>query len=137
MLQNLLAERFRLECHFETRQVQAYALALAKGGSKMRAVEGSGSDTNSHGGHLEATRGTMDRFAGLLSRYTGRMVLNETGLSGGYAFTLDWTPENSAEGTGPSLFTALQEQLGLKLEGKKAPVEVLVVDRMERTPTEN
>jgi uncharacterized protein (TIGR03435 family) len=89
----------------------------------------------------------MDKLANLISRITGVPVVNGTGLAGSFSFTLEYTPDETQPGappeaapppaSGPSLFSALQEQLGLKLEGKKAPVEVLVVDRIDRTPTEN
>ena len=145
MLQNLLAERFRLELHRETRQLPTYTLVVAKDGPKLKPGEPGSSRTNSRPGKLEATNITMDRLASAFSRLTGQPVINATGLSGMFTFTLEWAPDETqrlgpVDGppeTGRSLFGALQDQLGLKLEGKKAPTEVLVVDRIERTPTEN
>jgi len=147
MLQNLLAERFKLQLHKETRQVAGYALVVAKGGVKIRAEEAGQSTTNGRPGRLEATKITMQKFTDLLARATGQPVANETGLNGAFSFTLEWTPDETqklrAEGEsapapgGTTLFAALQEQLGLKLEGRKAAVDMLVVDHIERAPTEN
>ncbi len=75
---------------------------------------------------------SMQSFARNLSGATGRNVVDKTGLSGGYDFELEFTPDQSPDTTGPSLFTAMQEQLGLKLDSQRAPVEVLVIDRLER-----
>ncbi len=146
MLQNLFAERFHLALHPETRQLATYTLVVAKDGPKIRAVEaGSGSRTSGRPGKLELTTTSMDKLANLLSRIMGRPVVNATGLSGVFTFTLEWTPDetqrfgvpNEEAAIGRSLFGALQDQLGLKLEGKKGPVEILVVDRIDRQPTEN
>lgn len=148
MLQNLFAERFHLALHPETRQLHAFTLIVAKDGPKIRPGEDGPSRTNSRPGRLEATKITMDKLANLLSRMTGRPVVNATGLLGAFTFTLEWTPDEterfgrgpddaSPPGGGTSLFSAIQEQLGLKLEGRKAPAEILVVDRIDRTPTEN
>jgi uncharacterized protein (TIGR03435 family) len=146
MLQNMLADRFKLALHKETRQLPTYALVLAKGGSKLKLAEGGDSRTNGRPGRLEATKTTVQKLADLLARMMGCPVLNETGLTGAFNFTLEWTPDETIRlgaeppppsAGGPSIFSALQEQLGLKLEGRKGPVDVLVVDRVERAPTEN
>jgi uncharacterized protein (TIGR03435 family) len=79
----------------------------------------------------------MPHFADLLARFMGHQVADETGLKGVFDFTLEWSPEEMKTGDGASLFTALQEQLGLKLEARKGPVDVLVVDHIEKAPTEN
>jgi len=90
----------------------------------------------------------MRKLADLFARMVGLPVTDATGLEGVFTFALDWTPDETQRlavpdesaapnQAGPSIFAALQEQLGLKLEGRKAPVEILVVDRMERVPTEN
>ena len=89
----------------------------------------------------------MGKFADLIAKQAGLPVTDATGLDGVFDFTLDWSPAAdlrlaSADGAaetsgGASIFTALQEQLGLRLESRKGPVEVMVVDRMEKTPTEN
>jgi uncharacterized protein (TIGR03435 family) len=147
MLQNLLAERFKLQLHKETRPAAGYALVVAKGGPKIKAEEPGQSRTNGRPGHLEATKVTLQKLADVLAKLTGQPVANETGLTGSFSFTLEWTPDETQRfgiapdsptaPSGATLFSALQEQLGLKLEGRKTAVEVLVVDRIERTPTEN
>jgi uncharacterized protein (TIGR03435 family) len=141
-LQTLLAERFKLALHRETREGSVYALVAGKGGPKIKKDANAGAgegDMASSRGHLTATGATMNHLAAFLSgprAALGRVVINQTGLDGGYSFELDW----STEGTGsdrPSLPTAIQEQLGLKLEARKAPVEMLVIDHVEKAPTEN
>lgn len=143
MLQALLADRFKLTIHRETKELPVYALTVAKGGPKFKAAEsasGVTSDSNRTRWHVVA-KTTMQRFAEFLTDEAGRPVVDKTALSGAYDMTLDWAVDNSANASdtanGPSLFTALQEQLGLKLESTKGPVETIVVDRAERTPTEN
>jgi uncharacterized protein (TIGR03435 family) len=138
MLQTLLAERFHLVLHRETRSLQAYVLEVAKGGSKLEQSTGEGSSTDSRRGGMVARGTTMDRFAQVLARQMDLPVANQTGLEGAFNFKLEWAPESARPepNAGPSIFTALQEQLGLRLRTQKAPVEVLVIDRAER-PTEN
>jgi uncharacterized protein (TIGR03435 family) len=141
MLQTLLRDRFKLALHRETRQLPVYALATAKNGSKLKPAEsasGITSDTNRTNWHISA-KTTMPQFAEFLARKLDRLVVDETGLSGVFEIVLDAAPyslDGSPDAAGPSIFTALQEQLGLKLEARKAPVEILVVDRAER-PSEN
>jgi bla regulator protein blaR1 len=137
MEQGLLADRFKLKVHFEARQMPVYALVLAKGGPKMAAAKpdeaslltGTGDGTNNVLTGQALTMSELVRSP--LLRPEGRMVLDQTGLTGKYDFTL-----KSATGLdatdGPSLFTAMEEQLGLKLVSMKAPVEVIVVDHVER-----
>jgi uncharacterized protein (TIGR03435 family) len=143
MLQALLADRFKLTLHRETRELPMYALVVAKNGPKFKSTETeTGISSNSSRTHWHvAAKVSMHRFAEFLSDEAGRPVVDRTSLSGTYELTLDWAPENAAAANdstaGPSLFTALQEQLGLKLDSTKGPVETLVIDRAERTPTEN
>jgi uncharacterized protein (TIGR03435 family) len=80
---------------------------------------------------LAARSGTMDRLARSFGGLVDRLVVDKTGLSGSFDVDLTWTPDPTADTTGPSIFTALQEQLGLKLEAQRGPVEVLVIDRAE------
>jgi len=139
MLQALLAERFRLQLHRETKTVTAYVLEVMKNGSKLEKATGDGdSSTNSSHGHLEARHTDMDLFAKVLARSMELPVVNGTGLEGRFNFKLAWTPDGDKAGpdSPPSIFTALQEQLGLRLRTAKAPVEVIVIDRAEK-PTEN
>jgi uncharacterized protein (TIGR03435 family) len=150
MTQALLAERFKLALHPETRQLSTYVLVTVKDGPKIHAVEEGEPKTSGSVGHFEATRITMQKFTDLLPRQIGAPVTNSTGMTGAFSFTLTWVPEEAprtataedaaaaaAAATGPTLFAALQDQLGLKLEGKKGPVDVLVIDHMEKVPTQN
>lgn len=141
MMQALLKERFQLAAHRESKVLSAYALAVAKGGPKVKAVEGGkGSSMNTNNSHLTAKNVTMERLADYLARRTDRPVVDQTELKGAFDFTLQWTPDESkstSADSGPSLFTALQEQLGLRLQPHKLPVDILVVDHVERVPTAN
>jgi bla regulator protein BlaR1 len=141
MEQALLADRFKLKVHFETRSLPVYALELAKGGPKM--VEAKPDEvstlTGTGDGQSNVLKGQALTMAQLvrspLLRPDGRMVVDQTGLTGKYDFTLK-SSTGDADGGGPSLFTAMEEQLGLKMVSTKAPVEVIVVDHVER-PGEN
>lgn len=148
MMQALLADRFKLTLHKETRQLPMYALVVAKNGPKIHPVESGESRTSGRPGHFEATKITMPKLADLIARQAGLPVTDATGLAGVFDFTLEWSPSadlrvTSADGAaaadtqGPSIFTALEEQLGLRLESRKGPVEILVVDRIVKTPTAN
>jgi uncharacterized protein (TIGR03435 family) len=143
MLQALLADRFKLTVHLETKELPVYALTVAKNGPKFKTAEaatGITSNSNRTQWHVVATV-SMEGFAEFLTSEAGRPVLDKTGLRGAYKMTLDWARDNAPAGndaaTLPSLFTALQEQLGLKLESTKGSVETLVVDHADRTPSEN
>jgi uncharacterized protein (TIGR03435 family) len=143
MMRNLLTERFHLTLHSETKPLAGYALVVGKGGIKAKpGAFGSSSNTRGRRGHLEAQGCSMAKLAIRLSAELKLPVADMTGTTGGYDFTLDWTPEEllvAAQpdlASGPSIFTALQEQLGLKLESRKVPVDLLVVDGAE-LPSEN
>jgi len=148
MLRRLLAERFRLTVRRETRELPVYALTVGKGGPKLKQVSTPEKDAGTplvpaHAGGSEAGTGhlifkneSMSEFAWALSRTqaTGdRVVVDQTALKGTYDFELKWVREGAE---GPSIFEALPEQLGLKLDSKKAPVELVVIEHVER-PTEN
>jgi uncharacterized protein (TIGR03435 family) len=135
MLQTLLAERFQLAMHRESRPMQVYVLDLARKGPKLEKGDGAGASTNNGRGDLVARNITMDRFAEVLSRQMDLPVVNRTGLDGVFNLRLQWAPERSAV-DGPSVFTAIQEQLGLRLRAQKVPMEILVIDHAER-PGEN
>ena len=141
-LQSLLAERFQLKVHRETRELQEYALTLDRKGSKLIVEAPLTSSTDSRTGiqstcgHMTGTRASMANLTVYLSRQLNRPVVDRTGLTAQYNFELEWTPDlnpcaESAD-TAPSIFTALQDQLGLKLDSIKGPVETLVVDRAEK-----
>jgi uncharacterized protein (TIGR03435 family) len=143
MLQPLLADHFKLEFHHESRITPGYALSVAKGG-----IKGKVSDPNRHSG-ANGGRGFIDAVACPVSELTirlsallGRPVVDMTGDKRKFDFHLRWTPDetragaDSAASDSPSLFTALQEQLGLKLDARKVPADLLVVDHAE-LPSDN
>ncbi len=143
MLQSLLAERFHLAVHRETRETPVYVLVIDKNGPKFResAPEAKGILRMSGRGKIVASGGTMVQLTNWFSHANGvdRPVLDETGLTGRYDFSLEWAnaaATDAADSTAPSIFTAVREQLGLKLEPRRAPVEVLVIDHVEM-PGEN
>ncbi|HWF06890.1 MAG TPA: TIGR03435 family protein [Bryobacteraceae bacterium] len=139
MTRNLLIDRFHLAIHREPRQMAGYELRVVKKGSKMEPArpEQDGSESHSNGSHLGATNYTMEALARRLSRNpdVAKLVVDKTGLKGGFNFALDWTPqqlESSRAGTPdehPSIFGALEEQLGLKLESAKVTIQAIVIDR--------
>jgi uncharacterized protein (TIGR03435 family) len=192
MLQALLADRFKLTLHQETKELPVYNLVIAKGGPKLQeskpdeatnkgdkakdgapdgkrtgvspsgptsvgvgiglagggsaaggkniAVGPGGGASVSFGGRggnrtMSGRAVTMEGLTGTLSNVTGRPVVDKTGLSGKYDYRLEYAPEDNsvdADPTGPSIFTAVQEQLGLKLESAKGPVGIFVIDHVER-----
>jgi uncharacterized protein (TIGR03435 family) len=204
MLQNLLAERFKLVMHKEKKQLPIYALIVGKGGPKLKesavtapADAGEPKDPppmppgppamgkdgfpkppagargmmmmfNGNRFRMQANQATIAQLADMLSNQLGRPVIDETGLKAQYDVTLEFSPEgltmmkgmpmpmgppppggaagggpdggrdggHEAE-SGPTIFSAIQEQLGLKLESRKGPVDLIVVDSVEKTPTEN
>jgi uncharacterized protein (TIGR03435 family) len=144
MLQALLVERFQMAFHWETRDVPVYSLTVAKGGPKLHRSETPESDnptpripshaggTESASGHLSFKDESMADFAWALSRVSGigdRVVVDRTELPGTYDFDLVWERDPAL---GPPIVSALQAQLGLKLEPTRAPVQFLIVDRLER-----
>jgi bla regulator protein BlaR1 len=149
MMQSLLADRFKLTVHQETKEMPIYALVVAKNSPKLQPSKAEETEFGGSRGQFLCQKVPMSMLAGQLRRLLGRPVHDETGLTGEYDFKLEWTPDEppanagTAEArtappdrTGPSIFTALQEQLGLRLESRKGVVAVLVVDRVER-PSEN
>ncbi len=161
MLVPVLVDRFSLKFHHETKELPEYALVIAKGGSKLKEVKpvdpGPSGDRKPSGrvfmnlGRLEAQSASLGPLMHILSQQLGRTVQDKTGLTGSYDYTLNWTPDdapppmaggpeggpprndsaNQSDAAGPALFTALQEQLGLKLESQKGPVDVIVIDHIE------
>jgi bla regulator protein blaR1 len=134
-LRLLLETRFGLSVHHETRKLQQYTLVPQKGGVKLKIdpdTSASRTGIQSNCGHLTATRATTANLAYTLSRRLRRPVVDLTGLTGVYTFQLDWSsdvaPCTEAPSDGPSIFTALEEQLGLKLESIKAASDVIVID---------
>ena len=140
MLQAVLADRFKLKMHYESRERPIFALEIAKSGSRLKEWP---SDKTPEGvfwgrGKIEVRGAPMERFVFCLSDTLGRTVVDRTGLTGKYDIDLKWTPDE-LQGTpdgGASIFTAVQEQLGLKLEPTRGIVQTFVVDHVER-PSEN
>jgi uncharacterized protein (TIGR03435 family) len=134
--------RDRLKAHLETRELPVYDLVIVKSGLKMKEAP----PEEEHGGHIAGSemKGSSTAIEPLVSNlatWSGRKVIDKTGLTGKrFDFDLTWTPEELREAdpanAGPSIFTALEEQLGLKLLPSRAPVQVLVIDHIER-PTPN
>jgi uncharacterized protein (TIGR03435 family) len=136
-LQSLLEDRFAFRYHRETREMPVYSLVVAKGGVKMKAHEGGpGSSSNGNGSKMTATNLTAAQIATRLNRNVDRPVVDNTGLTSGFDFTLEWTRNPSPDSPEPSIFAAIQEQLGLKLEAGKGPADFIVIDNIER-PTPN
>jgi uncharacterized protein (TIGR03435 family) len=151
MMKKMLVERFKLAVHNEQKMFAVYGLVVAKKGIKFQEVPDTGSHSNNDDTHYEGTGISMPRFAEFLSYEVDLPVLDMTGLTGAYKITLDWVrePRNTAETKsdvplaadgppGTNIATAIQDQLGLKLERRKAPIDILIVDHAERAPvTEN
>ena len=149
MLQNLLAERFRLTVHRETKVIDGYELVVGKGGSKLKEAEpgpgGGGGQFGPDGAHLTYTKSTMSSFAGSLPMRFRQIsggdsaairVADKTGLAGVYDFTLNYDLPGR-EGQGVDIFGAIESQLGLKLQAAKLKVDFVVVDHAEKVPLEN
>ena len=160
LLLGILEERFHLKAHVETKQLPVYDLVIAKGGLKMKATPEGDTDPNaikgtdgkalrgllrSQDGMLTDQRIEISSFVGQLTNMVHRMVIDKTGLKGRFDFTLKYAPDRDApagadkggpQDDAPSIFTALEEQLGLKLQPDKGPVDTVVIDHVEQ-PTEN
>lgn len=166
MLQNLLAERFQMTLHRETRMLPVYLLTVAKAGPKFKVAKNdpaesfaavkaanaasdaaisrdaalSGDDSPRIGFHM--TSGSTSQLVEWLADHVDLPVQDRTKLDGFYAFALSWTPDdvllsNPASKGGVSMFAALEDQLGLKLQKENAPVNVLVIDHADKVPTSN
>jgi uncharacterized protein (TIGR03435 family) len=157
-VQHALEDRFKLKTHIETKTLPVYELVLAKGGSKLKEADPNaplpdgvpappagaprGGMMRFQQGKLEGLGIAVSGMTGFLARTVERTVIDKTGLTGKYDFTLTWTPDTgqatgaSSDSNAPDLFTAIQEQLGLKLVASRGPVDTLVIDSVEK-PTEN
>jgi uncharacterized protein (TIGR03435 family) len=143
MMQGLLADRFRLLVHRETRSLPAYVLEVAHNGPKMQKAEPGDNKFELVGGRggpttLKAQKIDMDHLAQILGWRMDREVVNHTGLDGAFEFNLHWLADTvrNSESDDVSIFTAISEQIGLSLKSEKAPLIVLVIDRAER-PSSN
>jgi len=160
MLQSLIAERFHLKFHRETKAMPVYSLVQTKSGLAgapdiKRSPSGDCAKITSHdaapvvhagsgtpptpcggesvnAGKIVGHRSNMDELSTNLAIMVERSVINRTGLNGSFDFTLTWTPDSMPDGIGPSIYAALQEQLGLKLAAGRGQVEMLVVDSAEK-----
>jgi len=166
MLQSLLADRFKLTLHRESKVMPVYALVVGKNGPKLHEADSQGGLRMSMGPKgLQLTgKVSIPALTEALSRFTDRPVVDMTELKGNFDIDLGWKPDGQPGGPGffgppggggrppegggegkappdsadaPSIYTAVQEKLGLKLEGRKSPVEILIIDHAERVPTEN
>lgn len=153
MAKTLFSDRFHLAVHMEKRQMPVYDLVVAKGGPKFASAENQGTtiDSGTHNGTAtvairSSSHATAD-LAEILAGYVGRVVVDRTELKGSFTLALHFsandrasiqaaTANSATDDPGPSVFTALKEQLGLELKSAKAPVDILVIDRVER-PTAN
>lgn len=146
MLQKLLSKRFGLQMHHDNRELSVYALTVAKGGPRLEKTKSDPdalSDQSGHGigaqQYMKFTNASMIDFARIMQLMGDRPVVDQTNLSGRYDFNLLWTPDTigaTPTDSAPGLFTAVQEQLGLKLEATHAPTDVVVIDAATR-PTQN
>jgi len=137
MMQGLLADRCKLAYHWETRELPVYVLVAAKGGAKLQQSDEQTVQAWTWREHINVEGGnTLERLAEELTRVAGRPVVNRTGLTGRYTLELEWAADEDGDADVPTLFTAIREQLGLRLEPERAMVEVVVIDHME-LPTAN
>ena len=134
MVQALLGERCGLKLHPETRTLPAYDLILAKGGSKLQPSQADGRTVSAGNTYFNGQGLNISLIAQQLSQIAGRVVVDKTNLPDRYDLKLQWTPDNApiTDNSAPSLFTAIQEQLGLRLEPAKEPVPVLVIDHIDQ-----
>jgi uncharacterized protein (TIGR03435 family) len=146
MLQSLLRERFMVAVHRETKEVPAFDMVVAKSGVRIHLVDPEhppGPPPRYAGGATKGGVGTMREIADRLAANAGRPIVDRTGVEGTFAYFLNYAPlsaqpsDGAADSGPPDFFEAMEQQLGLKLEPKKEPIEILVVDRAERVPTPN
>jgi uncharacterized protein (TIGR03435 family) len=148
LVKPLLADQFQVAFHWEAKQLPRYSLVVGKGGSKLKEVPADGEPQLNIRARKLITghRAPLSQFTEVLSWVMGRVVVDDTGLKNVYDFKLEWSPDElqltepgatrPTDGSGNSIFEAIHEQMGLKLEPQKGPVQVLVVDRAEKA-TEN
>jgi uncharacterized protein (TIGR03435 family) len=141
MSQGFLVERFGLKTHRENKSINAYALVVDKRGPKLTSSSTADGVFTFREGHITARGFSMSSFADRLSGPVfklDRPVIDMTAIKGIYDFELEWAPDNTSSGhSGASIFTAIQEQLGLRLETRTTSVSILVVDRVNRIPSSN
>jgi uncharacterized protein (TIGR03435 family) len=132
-LRSLLADRFGLRVHVEEREQTILALRIAKGGPKLAGAAANTGSVSTVNGRIQGFGAHISLLATQLSIAIGLIVTDETGLRGSYDFLLEWAPdEKDQNDTRPSIFSAVGEQLGLRLEPAKGPVKTIVIDRVGR-----
>jgi uncharacterized protein (TIGR03435 family) len=143
LLQNLLQQRFHLSVHHEMKTASGFVLVVAKGGPKLQPAK-EGAQPHDYPFHaallpnrLDAWGISIDTLAQLLAHPAGQPVVDKTGLTGTYDIVLKFATANDPDSNLPDIFTALQEQLGLKLVPQKVPVDLLVIDHVDKIPTDN
>lgn len=138
MLQGMLAERFQLVVHREPKAIAGFSLVVAKGGHKLHPDEtGAKSGSKDGPGKIVVQRLSMNNLAQVLTRILKVPVIDATGLIDKYSFTLEWTPDTTSAGgadvpAGPSLYTVLPQELGLRLESTKVTADVVVIDKADK-----
>lgn len=148
LLCSLLRDRFKLAVHHESKEVPAFALMVAKGGSKLHEATKPRDFFTARPGLIQGARVSTAQFASALARMLGHPVADETGLTAMYEVKVEWTPDQTSPATnadgqtaapepGLSLLTAVNDQLGLRLHTRKVSADFVVIDHMEREPTEN
>jgi uncharacterized protein (TIGR03435 family) len=139
MLQTLLEERFKLTAHRENEIMPVFDLVVDKNGPTLKpASPGGRRGTSSGGGTMTATSVTMTEFAYQLARELKRPVLDKTEIAGAFDVTLHYSPESDEDtSVAPSIFTAIQKTIGLRLRSAKGPVEILIIDHIDKSPTPN
>jgi uncharacterized protein (TIGR03435 family) len=138
MLQTLLADRFQLVIHHEERILPVYAMTVVNSGLKIKPAESQDGDSHSEGsnGSLTAEGVSMPKLADLLSRDLKLPVKDLTGVNGRYTFKIEWSTQGDTVDSQDAMFNALEQQLGVKLELRKVPIDTIVIDRAEK-PGEN
>ena len=145
MMQKMLVERFKLNVHHDQKTLGVYALVVNKGGIKFKEVPSGRSSSNNHNTHYTGSAVSMETFAAFLSGQMDLPVINMTDLTGYYDLKLDWVAERQSQAksdrielvAGQTISEGIQDQLGLKVERRKAKIQILIVDHAEKVPTEN
>lgn len=138
MVQQLLKNRFQLATHYSTREESGFALVETKSGPKLKPSQGPSGPSYITPNEIVCSNWSIGQFAStLLSRSVGSPVADKTGIKGKYDIVLHFAPMDSTDSPLPSIFTAVQEQLGLKLKPEKISTQILVIDHVNREPTEN
>jgi uncharacterized protein (TIGR03435 family) len=137
LLRQLLLDRFHLAVHREKKEIPGYALLVGKGGPKLQAAPASAGPNYILLGSIRTTGAPLTTFTKMLASPLGEPTIDRTGITGNYTIRLDYAQEGDPNSTLPSIFTAVQEQLGLKLERQKIPVELLVIDHVDKEPVAN